>query len=115
MKTPARLTVTAAYLLLFCGNSAYGSDMPPMPSSYLQAVILLLIYGLPYSLILYPALILVPVYLSRKLIISFFSQDPNAGGWRHARKLRIATLVSLVPWGLLGLWIVYDMATNKSF
>ena len=86
--------------------------MPAMPDSYAQVVWLMLRYGLPYSAVLYPALVLAPAY-------AIYASANRSR--RHVdevavrtRRLRLWTVISLVPWALLGLWMLYDMATNKS-
>lgn len=103
-------------LLLFVSVPAMSSDMPAMPGSYWEAVLMLLYVGMPFSLVLLPALVLLPGFLIRSIVLS---ARPHAianypAQYAKSRKWRIWTIVSLLPWGLVGLWILYDLATNRS-
>jgi len=117
MNASHRLTPIAVVTLLTTSMPTMASDMPAMPHSYWGAVLMLLLFGFPFSLVLYPALLLVPLFLIRNIvsrerkkgIADYPAQHARSRTWRNW------TLISLVPWGLVGLWLLYDLATNKSF
>ena len=89
--------------------------MAPMPETYLQVVWVILCFGLPYSLVLYPALALVPIFLIRTVAVRSRPSRLEAPERARSRKWLICTLVSLIPWFALGAWILFDAITNKSF
>jgi hypothetical protein len=91
--------------------------MPAMPDSLWQAVVLLLVWGLPYSLVLYPALLLVPAFLIRAVVVRSRKSVPEEYPMQYERGLRWRrwTVASLVPWVPVMMWVLYDLATNKSY
>lgn len=117
MSASRQRAVLAAAVTSSVSTPLLAGDMPVMPGSYWSTVLLLLTGGLPFSLILYPALLLVPAFLIRTGFAGSRRQslDQDAADRCRTRRWRVWTLASLVPWGLLGLWILYDLATNKSF
>lgn len=104
----------ASTLSSACATSR-ANDMPAMPDSYLQTIGLILRFGLPYSLVLYPALVVVPMYLIRKVAVRSQRGTHEPSDRIRARRWRNWTLMSLIPWLALAVWILFDVATNKSF
>lgn len=113
MKIKRLVHASTAAPLLFVFATALAGDMPAMPDSYLTGIPWLLFLYLPYTLILFPALVLVPAYLIRSAVSR--GKEPSDGQLARARSWRNWTLASLAPWILVAIWVIYDLATNKSF
>jgi hypothetical protein len=86
----------------------------PAPDELWKGVLLMLLGGLPLSLVLYPALLMVPAFLVRALVVRFRRHrlaDPAASRAQDRRWITW-TLISLLPWGLLGLWVLFALLTQ---
>lgn len=101
-------------LLLPFSSSVLASDMPAMPGSYWEGVLLLLLV-FPINLFLLPALVLLPAVLVRTTASRSRQRGyvEAAVYQERSRKLRIWVWASLVPWFLVGVWILLDAATNS--
>ena len=115
MNQPRKGRFLLATVSLGACATLHAGDMPAMPDSYLQTIGLILTFGLPYSLALYPALVLVPMYVVRSVAVRSQRRAQEPTDRIRARRWRNWTLISLIPWLALAAWILFDLATNQSF
>lgn len=113
VKTRRVVLASTAAPLASISATAFAGDMPAMPDSYLTVIPWLVFLYLPYTLILFPALVLVPAYLIRSAVSR--GKEPSDARRSRLRSWRNWTLASLAPWLLVAVWVIYDVATNKSF
>jgi len=97
-------------LFLLCASaSLVAGDMPPLLSNLGTTLLVLCI----------PSLVLVPVFLVRAAIVGFRELSPAPGDAccvrARSRKWLIWTLVSLVPWVLVGLRAYYVLTYHRPF
>lgn len=106
-----------APVLLLVSSSALGGDMPAFGAgAFWSELLAALLFGLPYTAVLYPAIVLVPAFLFRAVFIRSRKQDyvDDAKHQYRSRRWRIWTLVSLVPWVLFGLLVLADSMSRHS-
>ena len=106
---PADLLASECFCIaavLLASPMAIANDGPYGDGSLLSTMMLLLIFGFPFSLLLLPALLILPAYAVHSIILSFgkISYADYPAQYALASKWRSWVLVTLAPWALLIFW-----------
>lgn len=101
------MVIAAMLALSHLAAPSFASDAPLDSGPWWKDFLRLLLFGFPLSLLLLPALAVVPAFLIRAVASRSRERSfiEDAAYVDRSRRWRIWTLACLAPWLLLGIWI----------